>query len=152
VADAKAQAANAQAEATEAKKQAEAANAALVAANASLATERKARATDVVTRAMTEGRITPTEKDAQIAALASAKDFMVAANAVLARPPQLPQGHESDGLGKRKGEMTVAANASVEFEGKVAKLQTEGKSYDQAWATAKAQFTDLYARMGKHDA
>lgn len=138
---------DAKAEVVDAKKQADAANAALVAANASLAAERKARASDVIARAITEGRVQPTEKDAQVSALAGSKDFTVAANAVLARPPQLPQGGVSDGLGNRKGEMTVAANARADFETEVAALEAKGLSHDDAWRNAKTKHPDLYKRM-----
>lgn len=110
-------------------------------ARADLANERKERATLIVAQALGEGRLAPTERDAKIDALAKAKDFSDAANAILTAPRLLPSGGKAEDLGDRKGEMQDQANARDAFNAGLADFANEQKlDLDKDYHTAYARF------------
>ena len=112
----------------------------LAAANSKATAERKARAELIVDGAITAGRITQADREAEILKLTSAEDFSAAANAIPAKSKKLKTAAAANVQDRRdEGDRIDAAEAGakIRLKARDIKAAANGKmDWDTAWSRA----------------
>lgn len=112
----------------------------LAAANAKATSERRARAEMVVDTAITEGRITQADREAEILKLTGAEDFTAAANAIPAKVKVVKTAAAANVDDRRDSDdrMNAAeAGTKVRLKAREIKAAANGKmDWDTAWGRA----------------
>ncbi|HBR95715.1 MAG TPA: hypothetical protein DEA90_16280, partial [Opitutae bacterium] len=110
------------------------------AANSKATAERKARAELIVDGAITAGRITQADREAEILKLTSAEDFSAAANAIPAKSKKLKTAAAANVQDRRdEGDRIDAAEAGakIRLKARDIKAAANGKmDWDTAWSRA----------------